>query len=151
MDKSKRYNKVSSELSSYFDGYILSRVARMSIIASSLANIFPEWIFCGFYRVSNESVLEIGPYQSTIIPCGNIKFSHGVCGKSAREEKSVIVGNVNNFDGYISCDDQTVSEIVIPVFSKNKLIAVLDIDGGEENQFDEIDQKFLETIVEQLK
>jgi len=85
------------------------------------------------------------------VPCGHIKFSNGVCGKSATDEKSVIVGNVDNFPGYISCDDQTISEIVIPVFSQNKLIGVLDIDGHLENQFDQADRKYLEKIVEFLK
>ena len=59
--------------------------------------------------------------------------------------------NVNNFDGYISCDDQTISEIVLPVFSKNKLIGVLDIDGNLESQFDHTDKKYLEKIVDYLK
>ena len=70
---------------------------------------------------------------------------------SAREGKSIIVDNVNNFDGYISCDDQTISEIVVPVFSKNKLIGVLDIDGHLESQFDHTDKKYLEKIVDYLK
>ena len=58
--------------------------------------------------------------------------------------------NVKNFDGYISCDDQTISEIVVPVFSKNKLIGVLDIDGHLERQFDHTDKKYLEKIVDYL-
>ena len=81
------------------------------------------------------------------MPCAHIEFSRGVCGKSAREEKTIIVENVNNFPGYISCDDKTVSEIVVPVFIKNKLIAVLDIDGEEAGQFDAVDLKYLEEIV----
>ena len=123
----------------------------MSIIASTLSNEFSEWIFCGFYRVASKDLLEIGPYQSSIVPCAHIKFSNGVCGKSAKEEKSVVVDNVNNFTGYISCDDKTVSEIVVPVLSENKLIAVLDIDGHLEGQFDQIDKKYLEQIVKYLE
>ena len=52
-----------------------------------------------------------------------------------------------NFPGYISCDDKTVSEIVIPVVKNGELLAVLDIDGAIEGQFDKIDQEYLEIIV----
>ena len=151
MDKTIKYEKVIHDLSLYFKGYVIGRTAKMSIITSTLSNNFPKWIFCGFYRVVDEKLLEIGPYQSSIVPCGQIKFSNGVCGLSAREGKSIIVDNVNNFDGYISCDDQTISEIVVPVFSQNKLIGVLDIDGHLESQFDHTDKKYLEKIVAYLK
>ena len=151
MDKSKKYLKTINDLAHYFEGYTLGNTGKMSIIASTLSNAFNDWIFCGFYLVTNKELLEIGPYQSSIVPCGHIKFSKGVCGKSAREEKTIIVKNVNDFSGYISCDDQTISEIVIPVFSKNILIGVLDIDGRLEGQFDQTDKKYLEEIVGYLK
>ena len=60
MDKSTKYKKVISDLSRYFQGYTISKVGKMSIIASTLSNEFPEWIFCGFYRVISKELLEIG-------------------------------------------------------------------------------------------
>ena len=147
MDKTEKYIEALNDIGQYFSGYKLDDIGKMSIISSQLKIRFPHWIFCGFYRVNKETILEIGPYQGDIVPCAHIEFSRGVCGKSAREEKTVIVENVNNFRGYISCDDKTISEIVVPVFIKNKLIAVLDIDGAEAGQFDAVDQKYLEEIV----
>ena len=49
-------------------------------------------------------------------------------------------------DNYISCDSETKSEIVIPVFEKEKLKAVLDIDSIIENDFKNIDRINLEKI-----
>ena len=147
MDKTEKYIEALDDIGQYFSGYKLDDIGKMSIISSQLKIRFPHWIFCGFYRVNKEKILEIGPYQGDIVPCAHIEFSRGVCGKSAREEKTVIVENVNNFRGYISCDDKTISEIVVPVFIKNKLIAVLDIDGLKAGQFDAVDQKYLEEIV----
>ena len=147
MDKTEKYVETLDDIGQYFSGYRLDNIGKMSIISSQLKIRFPHWIFCGFYRVNKEKILEIGPYQGDIVPCAHIEFSRGVCGKSAREEKTVIVENVNNFPGYISCDDKTISEIVVPVFIKNKLIAVLDIDGAEAGQFNAVDQKYLEEIV----
>jgi GAF domain-containing protein len=35
----------------------------------------------------------------------------------------------------------------LPVFSKNEIIGVLDVDSIRLNEFDEIDQKYLEEIL----
>ena len=40
-----------------------------------------------------------------------------------------------------------MSEIVVPIIKNDKLIAILDIDGGTEGQFDNEDQSFLEKLV----
>jgi GAF domain-containing protein len=64
-----------------------------------------------------------------------------------KERKTIIVNDVSTFPGYISCDSETISEIVIPVIKKNKLLAVLDIDGDRISQFDLTDQSYLEKIV----
>ena len=150
MDKTEKYKKIIHDADHYFDGYGIDMVGKMSIITSLLKNSFPDWVFCGFYRVVKEGLLEIGPYQGDIIPCAQINFSRGVCGKSASTNETIIVNNVKDFKGYISCDDITVSEIVVPVLSKNELIAVLDIDGEKASQFDAVDQKYLEEIVSLL-
>ena len=54
--------------------------------------------------------------------------------------------NVKEYDNYIACDSDTKSEIVIPVFEKDKLVAVLDIDSVKENDFEHIDRINLEKI-----
>jgi GAF domain-containing protein len=51
-----------------------------------------------------------------------------------------------NYQNYISCDNKTLSEIVIPVMKNNQLIGVLDVDGDQFDQYDHIDQKYLEKI-----
>ena len=147
MDKSITYQQTAKNIDLSFKDYPISIIGKMSLIASMLMNAFPDWIFCGFYRKVSEEMLEIGPFQSAIIPCGQIHFSSGVCGKAASTCETVIVENVMKFSGYISCDDETVSEIVVPVVKNGELIAVLDVDGPNEGQFDSTDQKYLEKIV----
>lgn len=129
------------------EGYQLSEIGHMATISSILAREFPEWIFTGFYRVIKKDLLEIGPYQGPILACGTIEFGRGVCGTSARTGETVIVRDVSEFPGYISCDSATRSEIVVPVFHKNRLIAVLDIDSAQIGDFDETDRRYLEKIV----
>jgi GAF domain-containing protein len=147
MDKKKRYNKVINSAKTILNHYTIDEIAKMSIISSILKNEFNEWIFCGFYRVVKKEVLEIGPYQGNIIPCGHISFNRGVCGASAKKRKTIIVNDVSKFPGYISCDSETISEIVVPVIKDDKLLGVLDVDGGKISQFDATDQSYLEKIV----
>ena len=124
----------------------LSIQAKMSLSASILGSNFPNWNFCGFYIATAGDTLEIGPYYGSIIPCTHIKYGKGVCGTAAERKETIIVNNVYEYDNYISCDSETKSEIVIPIFKKNILTAVLDIDSIKKNDFGDTDRTNLEQI-----
>jgi GAF domain-containing protein len=97
--------------------------------------------------VVSPALLRVGPYQGTV-GCLEIPFGKGVCGTSADERRTVIVADVNDFPGHISCDARSRSEIVVPVFdATRRLIAVLDVDSDRLNAFDTDDQRGLERIV----
>ena len=146
MSKNK-YLALTKTLKSIFDNSIpLSIQAKMSLSASILGSNFPNWNFCGYYILNEKHTLEIGPYYGKTIPCTHIKYGEGVCGTVAEMRKTIIVDNVNEYDNYISCDSETKSEIVIPIFKKKKLTAVLDIDSIAENDFGMIDKINLEKI-----
>jgi GAF domain-containing protein len=77
-----------------------------------------------------------------------IAFGRGVCGTAAAEGRTVIVRDVEAFEGHIACDSRSRSEIVAPVFdAAGALIAVLDIDSARLGAFDEEDARALEGIV----
>jgi GAF domain-containing protein len=57
------------------------------------------------------------------------------------------VPDVDKFPGHIACSSASRSEIVVPVFSGNKIIAVLDIDSEHKATFDNTDRIWLEKIV----
>ena len=145
--KKSIYKKIYKTLKSLFNSNPpLSFQAKMSLSASVLAYQFENWIFCGFYVRCNKRNLEIGPYQGKILPCTNIKYGAGVCGTSALKQQTIIVNNVHDYENYISCDSDTNSEIVIPIFDKKRLIAVLDIDSNKRDDFNEMDKENLEKI-----
>ena len=147
MDREPRYQNILKTAKSTLDDYSMDEIGKMTVMAAILKMEFSEWIFCGFYRVIKPNLLEIGPYQGNILACSHIAFDHGVCGASASKKKTIIVDDVSTFPGYISCDDKTVSEIVVPVIKNDDLIAVLDIDGERVGEFNRIDQLFLEKLV----
>ena len=61
-----------------------------------------------------------------------------------------MVPDVEEFPGHIACSSESRSEIVVPVWRDDKVIAVLDIDSEKLGTFDETDKVWLEKIVSML-
>lgn len=122
-------------------------IANMANISAVLKEAF-QFLWVGFYIVKNNQLI-LGPFQGKIA-CTRIAFGKGVCGTAWKEDKTQIVVDVNNFPGHITCDADSVSEIVVPVRKDNSIIAVLDIDSEYKGCFTKIDAVFLEKIVSLL-
>jgi GAF domain-containing protein len=150
-DKATRYGELAGEIAAVLDGEP-NHVARMSTVASMLAQSFPQFFWTGFYVVDLERPHElvVGPYQGTL-GCLRIAFGRGVCGTSAAERRTIIVPDVDAFPGHIACDSRSRSEIVVPVFDGHgRLIAVLDVDSAELDAFDDVDALWLQRIVSEM-
>lgn len=120
-------------------------IANLANIAAALKEGL-GFFWVGFYLVDSDEELILGPFQGPVA-CTRIRKGKGVCGSAWRDEKTIIVPNVDEFPGHIACASASKSEIVLPVFNHDKMIAVLDVDSDELNDFDEIDQKYLEKII----
>jgi GAF domain-containing protein len=148
--KAERYETVAEQIRATLGGE-RDLLAGMASIVCLLHNAFPYYFWTGFYRRVAERMLLVGPYQGTM-GCLWIPFERGVCGTAAREERTVIVDDVNAFPGHIACDSASASEIVVPVFdAADRLIAVLDVDSTIPAAFDEVDREHLEAIVRLLR
>ena len=122
-------------------------VANMANVAACLKQTFNFW-WVGFYRTEgNELVL--GPFQGPLA-CTRIKKGRGVCGTAWAECRTVIVPNVDLFDGHIACSSASKSEIVVPIYCEREVVGVLDVDSEHFDSFDEDDRQGLEKIVEIL-
>ncbi|MEN9819601.1 MAG: hypothetical protein RL379_379 [Bacillota bacterium] len=146
-------NKVSEyqTLLSATRGLLQDKQQPVSIYANLsalLKQTLTDVSWAGFY-LYNGTALYLGPFQGKVA-CVDITLDRGVCGKSARERKTVVVPNVHEFPGHIACDEGSNSEIVIPIIKDKKLIGVLDIDSYTLNRFDLVDQKQLEAFVQLL-
>ena len=160
-NKGIKYQRVIDNLNEMYSVYNteelkLSLIAKMASISSAIKKEFTEFTFVGFYIVVgskgevNENVLEIGPYVSSILATPRISYGKGVCGTSWEKKETRIVNNVRKCDNYIACSPDVLSEIVVPVYDKNKpeeVIAVLDIDCKVLDQFDETDKNHLTNIL----
>lgn len=150
MNKVTEYQQIQKHLQAIFaeegQGAPVSDMVKMVTINSILYHELDYFDWVGFYLKVGENRLEIGPYQGTV-GCFFIPFGKGVCGTVAATGKTVIVPDVNTFPGHIVCDARTRSEIVVPVFRAGQLMGVLDVDSHQPTAFDEIDQQYLEMIL----
>jgi GAF domain-containing protein len=105
------------------------------------------WV--GFYWVKNEQLV-LAPFQGTLA-CTRIAFGKGVCGSSWKEQKTILVPDVDAFPGHIACSSLSKSEIVVPIFQNGKVVGVLDVDSDKLNDFDDQDQIGLENLIKVLE
>ena len=140
--KTERYEALIPQLKALIASET-DQVANYANISAVLKECF-GFFWVGFYRVI-ENELVLGPFQGPIA-CTRISFGKGVCGTAWKEMKTILVPDVEKFPGHIACSSQTKSEIVVPVFADGKVIAVLDVDSDINDNFDELDVKYLEML-----
>ena len=150
MNKLEKYAALLPQVKALCEGET-DMIAKMANVAALLHHEFGFW-WTGFYRVQRydlqppTSDLILGPFQGPIA-CVHIAYGRGVCGTAWKERRTVVVPDVEEFPGHIACSSESRSEIVVPVFRDDEVIAVLDIDSRELATFDTTDAQWLEKIV----
>ena len=142
--KQEQYQSLLPQIKGLLDGET-DLVANLANTVAALKEQF-GWFWTGFYIVKNNELV-LGPFQGPVA-CTRIRKGKGVCGSSWAEVKTLIVPDVEKFPGHIACSSLSKSEIVVPVMRNGEVIAVLDVDSDQLDQFDATDQYYLEQIVD---
>lgn len=119
-------------------------IANLSNIAAAL-KYGMQWWWVGFYLVKNNQLV-LGPFQGPVA-CTRIKYGKGVCGKAWQQKQTIIVADVNTFEGHIACSAQSQSEIVVPAIKNGEVFLVLDVDSEHLNCFDATDAHYLQALI----
>lgn len=119
-------------------------IANAANLSALLWHGLPDLNWAGFYFLRGEELV-LGPFQGRPA-CVRIALGRGVCGTAAQRRASVIVPNVNEFEGHIACDSASNSEIVVPLLAGARVLGVLDLDSPRLARFDEADRAGLEPI-----
>lgn len=139
--KEEKYNLVIKQLRALLEDET-HPIANLSN-ASALLNQFLDRInWVGFYLLEGDELV-LGPFQG-LPACVRIPVGKGVCGTAVAKKETIVVPDVHQFPGHITCDQASESEIVIPLIKDGKVLGVLDIDSPIKSRFDEIDAKKLE-------
>lgn len=141
--KEEQYASLIPQIKALMEGET-DLIANLANVVAALKEQF-GWLWVGFYLVKKDELV-VGPFQGPVA-CTRIKKGRGVCGSSWEKAATIIVPDVENFPGHIACSSLSRSEIVVPVIRNTKVIGVLDADSTELNNFDAIDQKYLEEII----
>ena len=142
-DKTEQYESLVPQIKALLEGEP-DLIANLANTVAALKEQF-GWLWVGFYLVKNDELV-LAPFQGPVA-CTRIRKGRGVCGTSWAEAKTLIVPDVEKFPGHIACSSLSRSEIVVPVIRNNEVVAVLDVDSEELNNFDETDQQYLEEII----
>lgn len=118
-------------------------VANCANIAAAIRQTF-GFFWVGFYFVKSEELV-LGPFQGDIA-CTRIGLGKGVCGKVWEKAETIVVPDVNAFDGHIACSALSKSEIVVPIIKDGMVRSVIDVDSSVLGDFGEVDQKYMEKI-----
>jgi GAF domain-containing protein len=123
-------------------------LANTANMAALLYRSMPDLNWAGFY-FWRDGQLVLGPFQGKIA-CVRIPLGRGVCGTAAQRRETLIVADVHEFPGHIACDEDSRSEIVVPLTKGGRLFGVLDLDSPLPARFDQADATGLGAAVRLL-
>ena len=135
-EKEALYPLICQQIQALTEGvpYLIANLANASaVLNEALTDI--NWV--GFYLVE-EGKLVLGPFQGKTA-CIEIPSGRGVCGAALARDQIMLVPDVHAFPGHIACDSASNSEIVVPLHSGGKVVAVLDIDSPTKGRFTQED------------
>ena len=118
----------------------------MERITERMHQTLTRYNWVGFYLVdpADPGILLVGPFVGSFTPNARIPLNTGLCGAAASTGQVVVVHDVSKDPRYLSGSSVVKSEIVVPIFVKNKLAAELNIESYFAGTFTEAEQNFVE-------
>jgi len=151
----KKNKNTFTELEHRIDDILHKKVSilnRLQNICKLLKEDTAHYDWVGFYLVdkSNPDELILGPFEGAPTEHTRIPFGQGVCGQVAKDNKSRIVQDIAQEENYLSCSVNVKSEIVVPIFKKEKFIGEIDIDSHTIAAFSDVDEVFLKMLAKKV-
>jgi L-methionine (R)-S-oxide reductase len=128
------------ELEAYLTGHWLTDFANFSAF---VFHSLPRLNWAGFYLFDGTK-LALGPFVGRPA-CTEIRPGRGVCGTAFSKREALLVPNVDEFPGHITCDTASRSELVLPLLINGECLGVLDLDSPDLARFTEADRTGLAT------
>lgn len=107
-----------------------------------------RWV--GIYRVSTSEVTNLawsgpGPPAHPSFP-----IERGLTGAAIRSRSTVVSNDVANDSRYLTNQESTGSELIVPVLLDGTVVGTLDIEAAELDAFSDEDQTFFEHLAAAL-
>ena len=145
--KEDKYSELYKAAEALLEGET-NKVSKMANLAALIHGTRGFW-WTGFYLVEGGELV-LGPFQGPVA-CMHIAYGRGVCGTAWKEQRTVVVPDVEQFPGHIACSSESRSEIVVPLRQDSgEITGVLDIDSRELSTFDDTDSLWLARLLSLL-
>lgn len=132
-EKRALYAETAARLAALIDG-VRDREPNLANAAALIYHSLPDVSWAGFYLMKDGRLL-LSSFQGKPA-CVEISVGKGVCGTVAKARTALAVPDVHLFEGHIACDSASNSEAVVPIFSGDRLVGVIDLDSELLNRFD---------------
>lgn len=110
-----------------------------------------HWVGIYLLTPDGESLTLFPYYHGRPTPHVHIPVDQGICGAAVRENRTLIVDDVNQDPRYLACSLETRSEIVVPIRTpEGDLVGEIDIDSDRLAAFTDQDREALERVAEVL-
>lgn len=132
---------------------ILSRLSgrqALKEVCRFLQQSFSHYPWVGVYRLEGPSLVLDAWEGPRATEHTRIPLDRGVCGQAAREDRTVLVDDVNADPNYLACFLETRAEIVVPIHYEGAVVGEIDIDANVVKAFDASDRRFLESVAAKL-
>ncbi|MDO4710587.1 MAG: GAF domain-containing protein [Peptostreptococcaceae bacterium] len=147
MTKAQRLNYMNMLLGGQLDTED-DWIANLSNASAIIKSVIEDLNWAGFYLEKNGELV-LGPFQG-LPACNRIRSGKGVCGTAMEKHSTMLVENVEEFEGHIACDSASRSELVVPMIANGKVIGVLDLDSPLLSRFGEEEKEAFEKFVDIL-
>ncbi|WP_017259162.1 GAF domain-containing protein [Pedobacter arcticus] len=145
--KKEQYQLLTPQIEALITGET-DLTANLGNVCAALKEQF-NWFWVGFYLIKGDQLV-LNAFQGPVA-CTRIQKGKGVCGAAWQNAKTLIVDDVDAFEGHIACSSLSKSEIVIPIYSNDVIIGVLDVDSEHLSFFDKDDQEGLQRIIDLIE
>jgi len=121
-------------------------VANAGNFAALVYHELPDVNWAGFYLATSSGDLVLGPFAGRPA-CTRLPVGRGVCGAAAARRSALVVDDVAAFADHIVCDTASRSEIVVPLFTGDRLWGVFDCDSPKLARFTDEDRAGIQRLV----
>jgi L-methionine (R)-S-oxide reductase len=120
--------------------------ALLDAVVEALHAGFSQYTGVYVYWMDGPDALVLRAFRGRPTEHARIPVSVGICGRAAREKRTVIVDDVTADPSYLACSLETKSEIVVPIMKGGAVLGEIDIDGDDAAAYGRADQRFLEEV-----
>jgi putative methionine-R-sulfoxide reductase with GAF domain len=103
-----------------------------------------RWV--GIYRVTTDEVKNLAWSGPAAPAHPNFPIDRGLTGAAIRSRTTVLSNDVANDPRYLTNQESTGSELIVPVLRDGRVVGTLDIEDARTNAFNKDDQAFFEEL-----